>query len=157
MKPQQVLDTIITPVLLEMQEFGKYNTLDAKVLLLATHAIGPELGLFDSKTFHMKPEEVIHIARNWSEWPKMTEVVRKISNMYMYGVTLDLEFEVNQRLACLMVMGKYSMAKRRIPGFDDKRGLYDHFRTVYLNESCNYNYNKWCELWKKHGLDEVEL
>ena len=43
------------------------------------------------------------------------------------------------------------------PSFDDKRGLYDYYKRVFNSDAGASTYTKWCEAWRKHGLDEVEL
>lgn len=164
MKAQQVLDVVIKPTLIEMQKVGNYNTINARMLLLATHAIESDLGLYNRQIkgpavspFQLEPSTIIDTARNWDKYPQMTEVVRKLSNIYDYGVTLVEECETNQRLACLIARGKYAMDSKRLPSFDDKRGLYDYYKRVYNTGEGASNWSKWCESWKKYNLDNVDL
>ena len=70
---------------------------------------------------------------------------------------LVTECEVNSRLACLIARGKYAMDSKRIPSFDDKEGLYQYYKRVFNSDAGASTYTKWCEAWRKHGLDEVVL
>lgn len=146
MKPQQVLDVIIKPTLTEMN----HNTYDLRMLLLATY-------LIDNESFNITDNSIVNVARNWSGYAKATEAVRKLSNIYDYGVTIIEECRVNKRLACLIACGVYSMPGVRLPAFDDKRGIYDYYRKVYNTTDSACNWSKFCELWKRYQLDEVGL
>lgn len=146
MQSNQALDTIIKPVLSEMDRYGTYNTYDNRMLLLVTYSVN---------SFELNKFNCLEVARCWSEWPHMTEVARKISNIYDFGhASLATECEINKRLACLIVMGKYSLYKKRLPSFDDKRGIFDCYKKVF---NSDINYGEWCAVWTKCELDEVEV
>lgn len=165
MNSQQMLDTVIKPTLAMMSEHGKYDNLDSRILMLATAAIESDMGLYNRQikgpavsAFQLEPPTINDIARNWDAYPKMTEVLRKISCLYdIKSTNLALECETNQRVACLIARGKYAMDSKRIPGFDDKRGLYEYYKRVYNSAAGASTYMKWCDAWAKHGLDEVVL
>tara|TARA_R110002012_G_scaffold275975_1_gene462734 strand:- start:61 stop:501 length:441 start_codon:yes stop_codon:yes gene_type:complete len=146
MKAQQVLDVIIKPTLTEMN----CNNYDLRMLLLTTY-------LIDGESFNISDESIVNVARNWNGYAKATETVRKISNIYDYGVTIIEECRVNKRLSCLIACGIYSMPNTRLPAFDDKRGIYDYYRKVYDNSESACNWSSFCQLWKRYGLDEVGL
>ena len=166
MNAQQTLDVVIKPTLALMSQHGNYDTIHARQLLLATLAIESDLGLYNRQVrgpavsvFQLEPPTIFDIAKHWDAFPKMVPIIKQISMLHMSpnADRLVTECEVNSRLACLMARGKYAMDSKRIPSFDDKQGLYDYYKRVFNSDAGASTYTKWCEAWRKHGLDEVIL
>lgn len=166
MNSQQMLDVVIVPTLQLMQQHGNYDTLDARMLLLATIAVESDMGLYNRQIkgpavspFQLEPTTIYSTAMNWDAWPKMIGIVKNLSMLHMIDTKdrLVTECEVNSRLACLIARGKYAMDPERIPGFDDKYGLFCYYKRIYNTEAGATTWHKFNEAWKKHGLDEVVL
>jgi hypothetical protein len=166
MNAQQMLDVVITPTLTLMAKHGKYDTIHAKMLMLATLAVESDMGLYSRQIegpavsiFQIEPETIFSIAKEWDAFPKMIPIIQSISMLHMSPNSdrLVTECEVNSRLACLIARGKYAMDKGRIPSFDDKEGLYEYYKRIYNTGAGATTWSKWCEAWKKHGLDKVIL
>ncbi|AUR95645.1 hypothetical protein NVP1210O_23 [Vibrio phage 1.210.O._10N.222.52.C2] len=166
MNAQQMHDVVIKPTLELMAQHGNYNTIHARQLLLGTLAIESDMGLYNRQLngpavspFQIEPPTIFDIAKHWDAFPKMVPIIKQISMLHMSpnADRLVTECEVNMRLACLIARGKYAMDSKRLPSFDDKRGLYDYYKRVFNSEAGASTWTKWCDAWRKNKLDEVVL
>lgn len=165
MDSQQLLDHIIKPTLEYMG--GNYDTLNARMLLLATAAIesncghyikqkggGPALGIWQ-----MEPDTHSDIWLNCDALSMDCDYREIVSEFQLLGGNqggfnnmLD-----SPKYSCAMARLKYSMDKDALPHHSDKYAIYVYYKRIYNTPKGASTWDKFRCAWDRNGLDKVKL
>lgn len=173
MNAQQLHDCIIKPTLEYMG--GRYNSVEARFLLLCTAAIesycgyyikqvnGPALGIWQ-----MEPATHDDIWRNCDAVKQPTNgqgcVLRH--RVRLLEVSPDNDFLndllVSPMYACAMARLKYSMDPKALPKYTGGTSLdldmfYRYYKRVYNTELGASTYQKWLSAIECNGILEVKI
>ena len=181
MNPQQLHDYIINPTLKYMG--GRYNSIEARFLLLCTSAIesrcghymkqvnGPALGIWQ-----MEPDTHTDIWDNCDAVKTVDSILfRKLFKLGVDGepfdnqkLNSDRDLIMSPMYACAMARLKYSMTPEPLPEYTgdpniDLRAFYDYYAKHYHGVDKNgkelgkSTYEKWANAIARLDILSVDL
>lgn len=160
MNAQQLLGHIIKPTLKYMG--GNYDSLNARMLLLATAAIesncghkivqegGPALGVWQ-----MEPDTENDIFANCDALMDKYFLVKV--NRLAVGIPYENDLTVCPMYACVMARLKYSMDRDALPHHSDKYAIYVYYKRIFNTPKGASTWDKFRIAWDQNGLDKVKL
>lgn len=159
MNAQQMLDYIIKPSLKHMA--GNYDSLNARMLLLATAAIESNCGYYIKQVkgpaegpWQMEPDTEIDILANCDALKDKYFLTKVLS---MSNSVIPNKLTLNPAYACAMARLKYAMDPKPLPSHDNKKEIYDVYKRVYNTHLGSSTWDKFRHAWDINNLSKVKL
>jgi len=172
MNAQQLHDHIIKPTLKYMG--GRYNSVEARFLLLCTAAIESDCGHFIKQVggpalgiWQIEPATHNDIWQNCDALKSdFGQVIRNLAPLY--SKLADNDLIDAPKYACAMARLKYSMTPKALPAYNGGTDLdldmfYRYYKTYYHGVDHNGNelgrstLSKWRSSIERNGVLKVEL
>ena len=154
MNKQQFYDYRVKPALKAMANFGNYNTLSARRLMIVTaevesncgYKVKQEGGPAESE-FQVEPPTLATVLFEWDAYIGNKEFAKLIDS---FACSFDINSNMlNSPLyATAIARGWYAMDKHALPSYNDREGMWEYYKRVWNTDGGATTQEKFYKAWE---------
>ena len=154
MNKQQFYNYRVKPALKAMANFGNYNTLAARRLMIVTaevesncgYKVKQEGGPAESE-YQVEPPTLATVLFEWDAYINNKEFAKLIDSFACH-------FDINSNMlnsplyATAIARGWYAMDKEPLPGYNDRYGMWEYYKRVWNTDGGATTEEKFYKAWE---------
>ena len=154
MNKQQFYNNRVSPALKAMANFGNYNTLAARRLMIVTaevesncgYKIKQEGGPAESE-YQVEPPTLASVLFEWDAYVDNKEFATLIDS-FACQFDIDNNMLNSPLYATAIARGWYAMDKEPLPSYDDKEGMWLYYKRVWNTGGGATTKDKFDSAWE---------